>query len=154
MASATTTNGAAEQLVPHKADRIQVGTVVGAGIRRGLFRCHVERRANDDARGGPRQGGRAAGIERPRHPEIQDHGPPPGDHDVFGLHVAVHDGPPVGVGQGGEDVPENPDHFVHRNRLVVLQAAAERLPLDEGHGVVAEPVGFPRGEQRHDERVL
>ena len=64
-------------------------------------------------------------------------------HDVFGLHVAVHD--PLGVrvrervGYFGSDL----DGVVDAQRPTAVQSCSERVPGNEGHDVVEWPSHSP-----------
>ncbi len=142
-----------EQLIRDAAERVQVGPVVDLGIGRGLLRCHIGRRGEDESPGRERgrgtdgPGGR--GRERSRYAEVGYRGMSMLEQDVLGLQIAMHDALPMGVGQGVGDLTQQPHHLRHGQLALPAQAHPQRLALDERHRVVEQPIALPSGEQGH-----
>jgi hypothetical protein len=77
-----------------------------------------------------------------------------GDHDVFGLDVAMHDTVSVGMRDAVDDVPQQARRLGNRERFTPRQPAAERLAFHERHHVVEKYGGFTRIDQGEDVGVL
>ena len=78
----------------------------------------------------------------------------PGEQDILRLDVAVHDPLGMGVAQRGGDLPADPQRVREVELPLPGHPGPERLALDVGHGVVGQPVGGARVEQRQDVGVL
>src|SRR5438094_306789 len=101
-----------------------------------LLGRHVMRRADDHpGRGEPR-----GGLERLRDPEVREHhATVVVEHDVGGLHVAVHHTALVRVSQGAGRFPENALDLGDGQRLLLLEQILERGTRDVFHHEVVEP---------------
>ena len=97
---------------------------------------------------------RERGRQRLRDAEVGDEGVRSQREDVAGLDVAVDHPALVRVGERLHHVVEDADHVAHRQRALALHACAERLALDEGHGVVQQLLVLAGREERHDVRML
>src|SRR6266705_1319260 len=123
------------------------GVEVGAGVEwlaADLLRAHELRGAEDDPGGGELRDGRV-GAALLREPEVPPHGaiaaPVPYDqHDVLGLHVAVHDLQLVGVVQPRAHLAQDRDPRGDVHRPVLHLAVRQQLALQERHHEVDEPV--------------
>ena len=62
----------------------------------------------------------------------------------------MYDAVLVGVTEGGSDLVSEAHHFLHREFPLAIQPLAQRLPLDVGHHVVEETVGFAGVVERQD----
>ena len=118
---------AAEHLVQHHAQAVDVSTAVDAVRRAGdLLRRHVRRSAGDDAE---------FGTVRPRlveaEPEVYEDGAAVRrEDDVRRLDVAVEDEPGVGVGQGIGQSRRDPGRL-RPGRAVIPQPPAEVGAIEE-----------------------
>ena len=66
----------------------------------------------------------------------------------------MDDPPIVGVAQRISDFAGNLQRRVHRQLLLAAQALAQRLPLDQRHHVVEQPVGVAGIIERQDVRMM
>ncbi len=60
----------------------------------------------------------------------------------------------VRVGERVGHVAQNVSRLAGREVSLPLEPRAQRLALDERHGEERQPIGDPRGEHGHDERML
>ena len=87
-------------------------------------------------------------------PKSVDAGRAAGEQDVVGLDVAVHD---AARRARTRALAARREGSARRRRpagAVRVQPSAQRLALDERHGVEGHAVGFTGGQHRHDVRVL
>ena len=144
---------ARQHLGAEDAYRVQVTAVVGVGIGRDLFRRHVRGCAErHTGRGETGRPGR--GADRLRDSKVRHQGVMAREQHVVGLAVAMDDAVRVGVGQGIHHIAQHPHHLGHRQFPAAAELGAQRLALDEGHGVVGEILLGSGGKQRDDVRVL
>ena len=94
-----------------------------------------------------------ASLDRLGDAEVHHQGVAAGDHDVVGLHIAVHHAAGVGVGQCVGHFDQDSHRLGHRQLTLAVQPLAERLALDEGHDVVEVAIGLAGIEHREDVRV-
>jgi hypothetical protein len=66
----------------------------------------------------------------------------PGEHHVVGFEVAVHHPVLVRVGQGIDDLADEPDRIVDREFPAAGEPIPQRFALHVRHHVVEEPVGL------------
>src|SRR5688572_16248318 len=95
-----------KHLVRQHAERVDVGAMIGARIRRSLLWRHVRRRSE----GAPDLGEcgvrriRASSSDRLGDPEISNHCAAAGDHDVVRLDVPMYDAVVMRIGERLGDV--------------------------------------------------
>jgi hypothetical protein len=77
-----------------------------------------------------------------------------GQEDVLGLDVAMDDAAAVGVAQGVGHFAGDAERILQRQLPLALEAVAERLPLDEGHGVEEGAGRLSRVEEGEDVGVV
>ena len=146
---------AGEQLVRHRAERVDVGAVIDVRVAGGLLGRHVRRRADRRAdlreRRGSGVGARRA--DRLRDAEVGDDRRAAREQHVVRLDVAVHDAALVRVRQRLRDVVQDADDFGDRERSA-REPRAQRFAFDERHRVEGQPVRVARGEHRNDVRLL
>ena len=141
-----------EHLVRHAAEAVDVAAAIEPGRAARLLGAHVAGRPDRQAR--LRQLLFARGGERPRDPEVRDHGLIVGQQDVRGLDVAVHDAVAMSVVERLGHFAGDPKRLVQAQLLLALQPLAQRLAGDERHDVIKEPAGLARVVQRQDVGVL
>jgi hypothetical protein len=145
---------AGEDLVGQAAEGVEIGAVVGRGIGGGLLGRHVGQRAERHAERGETGGcARAGDGHGLGHPEVGDGGSAAGYEHVVGLDVPVHDPVVMSVGQRLGYVAEQGQGLGH-GQGTARQPRAQRLALDERHGIVGDAVALPGGEQWNDVRVV
>ena len=88
-----------------------------------------------------------------RDAEVGDDRGPAGEEDVVRLDVAMHDAALVRVGERLGDVAQDVDRGGDRHGPV-REPRAQRLPLDERHRVVRQPVDVAGGDDGDDVRLL
>jgi len=81
-------------------------------------------------------------MQRARDAEVEDDRVAAGQHDVFGLDVAVDDAVLVGVLQGATDLARDLECGVERELGFGGQALPERLALGERHDVIHQAAGL------------
>ena len=154
-AAASERRRASEHLVRHRAECIEIRAAVHRRISRRLFGRHVCRRAECDAqRCARRRAGHRGRGERFRDSEIRHECVLASEEDVLRLNVAMHHPMLVCVRESAGDVAKHAHDVGQRKLAHAGQPCAQRLAVDERHGVVGETVGLPGGQQRHDVRVL
>ena len=138
---------AAQHLVGHDPQGVDVGPVVGVGIGRRLFGGHVGRRSQRHAQRGQR---RARVTARSSHrlgdAEVGHQGVLARQHHVVGLDVAVDHALGVSVRQGIGHVPHDAERVANRKAPLAGQLGAQRFALDIRHDVVQQ-VAFGAGRQ-------
>jgi hypothetical protein len=142
---------ARQHLEQHRPHRVHVGAGVHAGLAQRLFRAHVLRRSQSEARLRERLRAR---TERARDPEVGDERVARAEQDVRGLDVAVDDPPLMGVCQRVRDFPGQAQRVVRRQRTFPVQPLAQRLSLHERHHVVQHAVHVARIVHRQDVWVI
>ena len=142
---------AAERLVDHESECVRVGRG-GDVLPACLFGRHVRQRPDDVAR--PRHG---VVVRQARDAEVGELrsgavGGGLGADDVRRLHVAMHDPPRVGVGEGVAQRGADPQHVAVGQRAVVLELreCPTSDELRDEHPAVVVASGLV---QRHDRRV-
>jgi hypothetical protein len=131
-----------------RAERIEIGAAVEVRVGGGLFRRHVDRRADGDPGAGqPTIGGRG---DRAGDPEIGEDRLAIRQQDILGLDVAVHDVAPMGgaecAGRGSGD----PDRVGDRQGTVPVEPVTKRFTRHEGHHEVELPFGLAGIVDRED----
>ena len=144
---------AAEHLVGHDAECVDVGPVIGVGVGGRLLGRHVRRRAEGHAHGGQLAGAGAL-LDRLGHAEVGHQRVAAGEEDVVGLDVAVDDALLVGHGQCVGHVADDAHRLGHGELAHARQLGAERFALDEGHDVEEEVALAAGGQEGDDVRVL
>ena len=96
----------------------------------------------------------ARGAHRLRDAEVRDDRVPAGDEHVVRLDVAVHDAARVRVRERVDDVAQDADRVAHGHLAFARELRAQRLAFHERHRIVEEIADLPRGEHRHDVRML
>src|SRR6266566_5105759 len=76
------------------------------------------------------------------------------EHDVGGLHVAVHDAALMGVPQSAGRFPENPLDLGYGERLLLVEQVLERRARDVLHDEVIEPALTLDAVDRNDVGVV
>ncbi len=143
---------AAQHLVQHGAQGVDVAPRVYLPVAGRLLRAHVVRRAERQARlGEPRAPGLA---HRQRDAEVGDQRGAVLQQDVLGLDVAVDHALPVRVVQRARDLPGQPHRLVNRELLLAVQPVAQGLSPHVRHDVEQQAVRAARVVQREDVRVL
>jgi hypothetical protein len=115
------------------------------------LRAHVGGGAEREASLGDAIPTRVAHHERDA--EVGDHRLSRLEEDVLRLEVAVDYPVRVRVLERVDDGGGDVDGFVDRELLLAVEPRPQRLPIDEGHHVVVQPLGFTRIEQRKEVRV-
>ena len=127
--------------------------MVHVRVARGLFRCHVRRRA--DGHPDTRHRRLTPRIrERLGDPEIHHQCVPVREQDVVGLHVAVHDAASVGVRERVGHIAQDRQGLREGQGTGPCHTVPQRLALDVRHDVVGESVALTRVQQRQDVRML
>ena len=143
---------AAQHLVQHRAEGVDVGAGRDLPLAHRLLRAHVVRRAERHAGLGHPRTARLAGRERDA--EVRDQRPPIVQEDVLRLDVAVDDAVAVRIVERRGDLARDADRVVDGELLLAVEPVAQRLALDEGHDVEEVRVHRSRVEERQDVRVL
>src|SRR5688572_32611195 len=78
----------------------------------------------------------------------------PGDENVFGLDVAVHDTLRMRISESVDDLAKKPRRFLHRKLTRAIDTRAQILAGDERHRIVEQRNTRSSGEQRNDVRML
>ena len=89
-------------------------------------------------------------ADRLRDAEIRNERVAVAKEDVLGLDIPVDDAPLVRVRQRLRHIAQHLHCGAERQLAVSCQPRAQRLALDERHGVEEQPLAFTGGEQRHD----
>ena len=131
-----------QHLVEHAPETVNVGPTVEWPAPRGLFRAHVDRRADGHAGRGQLLATRFA--DPSRDPEIAHHRLPGHQHDVLGFDVAMDDVVAVRIGQRTRYLPSDLGGVVDGELFLAVEPVTQGLSLDIRHDVVEEAVGFPR----------
>ena len=139
---------AGEQLVRHRAERVDVGAMIDVGIARGLLGRHVRRRADRRAdlreRRAVRRPVRAALIAFAM-PKSVTTARAAGEQHVVRLDVAVHDAVLVRVGERARHVAQDADRFGDRQRPAAPAARAATRPRRTAScSTAARPCRRPR----------
>ncbi len=108
--------------------------MIYVAFARGLLRRHVRRRPQRDAFAGERRvlARLADGL---RDAEVHHDRMPAREHDVVGLHVAMHDLVLVCVGERVGDLGREAQRLLERDPAVAAQTLAQRLPGHQRHDV-------------------
>ena len=110
---------AAEHLVQHAAERIQIASAVDLTAHR-LFRAHIGWSAEGEPHPGqPLGSGSGDGVG---DSEIGEYGLATFQQNVLGLDVAMNDAVLVGIGQGSEHVDRNTKSVLKRKPLLPRQS--------------------------------
>jgi hypothetical protein len=142
-----------EHLVAQDPEGIDVGPVVDVGVGRSLFGSHVDRCADRDS--GRREAVGTGGLKhRFGHAEVGDQRVPPGQQDVVGLDVAVHDSATVREGQGIGDLAQDPGGILDRQLALTAQSLAQGSAVDEWRDVIGGVRHLARIDEPEDVRVL
>ncbi len=155
-----------EHLECHAAEAVDVGARVDV-LRTGLFGAHVRRCPKygpghcEPVRAVVRACQALRTIElatrqldRLRHAEVGDHGVSAIDEDVRRLYITMYDAVRVRVGQCVGNFADERDDVTDRKATFALEAALERLALDERHREVHESVrGIAGGHHGNDVRM-
>ena len=116
-----------------------------------LLGTHVGWRPKNDAR--LAQLVPAGRRHRPRDPKIADNRMPCLQQDVLRLDVAVDHAVAVSITQGVGHLAGDLQRVREGELPFAPQAVPQRLPLDVGHHVVEQSLGFPRVVEREDVRM-
>ena len=92
-------------------------------------------------------------TERARDSEVRDHRVTALKQNVRRLDVPVDDPVVVGVLQGVSDLVRYPECVSDRKPAFTLEAVAQALSFDEGHGVIQRAAGVARRVDGHDVRM-
>ncbi len=143
---------AAQHLEQDAAQAVDIGARVRGRSRHGLLGAHVPGCAHHDP--GRRELLATRLADRPRDPEVQDHGLAAREQDVLGLDVAVDHPVPMGVVEGRRHLAGDLHGVLDGQLLFAFQPLAQRLALDVGHHVVEQLTGSVRIMERQDVGVL
>ena len=144
---------AADHLVGHDAEGVEIRPVVGVRICGCLLGRHVRRGAERHTEGGE-LAGTGTLLDRLGDAEVGHEGMATGEEDVVGLDVAVDDPLLVGHRERVGHVAQDPHRLRDRELALPRQLGAERLTLDEGHDVEEEVALAPGGQEGDDVRML
>ena len=125
---------AAEHLVRHDAERIEIAAGIEIAITRRLLGAHVCRRP--DRHAGGRQARLFSTVGRGAcNTEVGHERAPvdPVEQNVVGLDVPVHDPARMRVGQGIRHFQQPAAHVVHRQRPTLLHQRGEVVAIDARH---------------------
>ena len=141
-----------KHFVADARERINVAARADVFLRRRLFRRHVERGAERQARFGQAAASGRAHCERDA--EVGHHRPAVGEENVLRLDVAMDDALFVRVVQCIGDVGGDLHRVVDADLRLAIELRTQRLAIDERHHVEQESVDFPAVEQRQNVRML
>ena len=141
---------AGEQFVQHAAEAVNVAASIHHVARR-LLRTHVRRRA--DRHAGLREHRVVHGAQRFADAEVGHHGVAVVEHDVLGLHIAVHHTLPVRVVERVRHLAREPQRLVDWKLAFPIESVAKRKSLDVRHDIVHQAIRFSGVEQREDVRM-
>ena len=137
---------AAEHLVQHDTQGVQVGLVTHRRRAADLFRGHERRRSQRPARGRERGRIQVLGDTEVGQLDLAVRG----YHQVGRLQVAVHDSVLVGVMERLADLDPKLDHLAPRHRSAIGEHILQGDPLDELHRDVGGPFVAPDGQEADD----
>ena len=139
-----------QHLVENATERVEIGASIN-GLAGGLLRAHVRRGADADAR--VREGPALDVRQGLADAEIGDERVTILEHDVLGLHVAVHHAVSMRIVQRAGHLTRDSHCFVYGKLQCLVEAVAERVPLDVGHDIEQGAVRVAGVEERQDVRV-
>ena len=142
---------AAQHLVEHRAERVDVAPAVHRALGPGLLRAHVLRGAEREA--GLGEPGSARLLHRECDAEVGEQRVAALQQDVLRLDVAVDHALGVGVAQRFGHLDRDPDCVGHRELALAVHPRAERLARHVRHHVEHLPRGRAGVEEREDAGV-
>jgi hypothetical protein len=141
-----------DHLVEHAGETVLIAAAVDVSAPGRLLRTHVGWRADDCP--GLREVLVPGRRDRSSDAEVSHDRAVAGEHDVFGLDVAMHHSLFVRVGQRVRHVGRNAHGVSDRELFFSVESVAQRLALNVRHHVVEEASGGARVVQRQDVRML